>query len=695
MKKLYICVLIYLFTILTGFSSAQTTWVKTQNLDNLLPSQNHDSTHVGPNEMCLTPNGIAISIIQINQNGNKNIYAMDSLGRIMWTKHVSIPGGIYTENCEKLKPTPDNGCVYFYEHYGTMNQIIMYNLGAAGNLKWSKTFNNSPYPDYIIPTYQNTFYVKMHNDSLVELNGNGNFIRQRKPFTGQITALPDTDFIFCDPSRIARENFSGGQQWNLNAINFNVIYADSSFVYARSSLNIMKINSTNGNVIWSKLISSNMVSVFKDGSFIVNGAGGNQLTAYDSSGIQKWTKYFAFPHYGLTSILACPNKTYFAGGCWKNNFLFSGYTGFSPFIMNLDSSGNGVIDSTDYYYVGNANDNNKLSFADDGVYIAAALNSTGPPRDNLLKNYTHSIYNPDMNVFGTDWPDSFQCGMNYKYSDFDGSGMVDTVDIRHLSEELNPNNFQVTPHYLRLAETSIAPDINFVFDYGSFDTLKINLILGDAINPVDSIYGISLEYFLFQNSSTFKLMTSAGYTIHPTAFGIPNNNLFCFQKTKVLSSFNLIYINEIAICRTDHQNTNVAGDTVVTLYFVPDSSGLWPDTIFTYVNYNAISKSGCPISLNLNNDPIITSHINAINEIENSNLKISPSPCDKEIKFSIGNSLLKELKIFDSSGRLVSSIKNVDLMRTYNTSQLSEGLYFVIAETSNKIYKSKFNVIHK
>ena len=49
------------------------------------------------------------------------------------------------------------------------------------------------------------------------------------------------------------------------------------------------------------------------------------------------------------------------------------YTSYCPMLIKVDSLGNGVVDSTDYYYDGNANDNYTSSFGNDAVFVAAAL----------------------------------------------------------------------------------------------------------------------------------------------------------------------------------------------------------------------------------------------------------------------------------------------------------------------------------
>jgi hypothetical protein len=681
---------------------AQSTWVSTQYIDYYLPAAHFDSTNVGPKKICLTPNQTIISLMQINQNGDQSIYALDSLSSIKWNHAGSPVGGIYSENCSELLPTMDNGCVYIFQHINIPAQIKIIRLNPQGGVQWSKTYNEPPlppfyYPLYIIPTFHNTFYVKFNNDSLVELNDNGNYIRSRTPFTGNITALPDSDFIVTDASQISRQNFSGSQVWSIPSQTFSVAYADSLYIYAHAHANVKKLKSSDGSLIWSIPATNNEIAVNAKGEFVSLLMLNNQLTKYDSSGIIQWTKTITLPNYKLTSVSEGPDFTWITGGCWRNRFVsYPLALGYSPMVIRLNNSGNGTIDSTDYFFVGNANDNSKLSFADDAVYIAGALSKSGVHRDSLLRNDFLSSYgNYYMNVFATDWLDSYPCGINFKYCDVDGNGIIDTVDIRKLSD-MNYSflsSYSFSPHWVKISNNSLSPQLKLSFENNILtnlnDTIHAYVTLGSGTFPTDSIYGISLEIMIWgYNQPVYFTYKNIEY--FPSAIGDTLSNLFFFKsKSDPLVTGGM---GKAVSCRTDNQNVVMSGDTIIKVSCLLYSSVIPLTKLVSSIEWSAISNNGCSVPLTYVGDTLLFLNTNISENETEPSVYFSPQPANDYINI-ISNTNFIDLKLFNSSGQLITLKHNPGKEFQVNIKDYSEGIYYFLARSNNKSFTYKFIII--
>ena len=670
---------------------AQSTWIKTQNLDNHLPALHQDSLSVGPLEISMRPDGKMWVLMQVNQDHETRLYLIDSSGSILFSKKTANYGGHYNEDCFSLHATNDSGCVYILRHhlFGYFLRDSVYRVGSDGSILWTKMFYEqygfpAQLANSIVPTYYNTFLVSLSDGNLVEYLDNGVTYRTRFPYNPgiKIHTLIDSTIIYVDSSKIKRENYSGFSIWNLSAPGFSIAYSDLSITYAFATNTVMKINTSNGNVIWSKPITSQIFSKTSDDGFIILDY--NLISKYDSSGTIQWTKTKLFPQFDFKAIYEIENKKYITGGCWKNlSFLATNYIGYSPFLATIDSSGNGVIDSTDYYFIGNANDNNWISFGDEAVYVAAAINNSGPARDSLLK------YGCCRSVFGTEWSGEFCTGINYKYSDVDGNGIVDTNDVVRLGESNIWYQHLITPHWLRLSENSLAPPLIFSLEnnfINILDTVRVHVILGSTTQPVDSIYGLSFDLG-FSNITLNGL--DAFYSIHPTSLGDTAINLYPYFIYNTYGPAN----SSLVLCRTDHVNVSVAGDTIANLNFVfPLNTNIGAQGVFI-VRYSAINECGSPITLNIVSDTIYSAAL-GISKNEFKNVRVYPNPSSDKIIFELQLNDIDELSIFDATGRKILAINNPGNKYILNVRDFAEGVYYFSTHSSNKVYRSKFLVVH-
>lgn len=670
---------------------AQSTWIKTQNLDQYLPPLHQDSLSVGPLEISTRPDGKIWTLMQVNQDHDTKLYLIDTLGTITFSKIAAHYGGHYNEDCNSLHTTSDSGCVYIQRHhlFGSYIRDTVYRVGSDGSVLWTKVYYEqfgipAQLANSIVPTHYNTFLLSLTDNTLLELNANGSTIRTRNNFNSSIKIHPlaDSSIVFVDSSKIKRETFLGSSLWTTPAAGFSICYADTSMIYAKSNSEVIKLNATNGNLIWIKPISSLTFSKTSDDGFVTSNT--NVLSKYDSSGVIEWTTTKDFPQFDFKAIIEFGHKTYLTGGCWKNINSSSNRIGYSPFLATLDSLGNGVIDSTNYYFIGNANDNNLISFGDDAVYVAAAINNSGPARDSLLQ------YGCCRSVFGTEWSGEFCTGINYKYSDVDGNGVIDTNDVVRIGGSNIWYQYLITPHWLRLSENPLAPPLIFLLEnnyINILDTVKVHVILGSSTQPVDSIYGLSFD-LSFSNINLYNMYAS--YSIHPTSLGDTAINLYLYY---IHSSSGGPATASLLLCRTDHLNVSVAGDTIASLNFVfPLDTNIGAQGMFI-VRYSAINECGSPITLNIVSDTIYSAAL-GISKNELKNVRVYPNPSSEKIIFDLQSNDIDELSIFNAIGRKILAINNPGNKYILNVRDFAGGVYYFSTHGSNKIYRSKFLVVH-
>ncbi len=670
---------------------SQSSWIKTLNLDYTNITYTNDSSTVGPIALCLTTNNSILTLMQVGKGHATRLFCLDTMGNILWNISAGYYGTLFEENCSDLHPTIDNGCVYKMNRhdFGISYSDFVYRLDSSGNVIWTKTYiapygvsNNSVL--FIKPTFQNTFYLSLSNDTLYELDGVGNLLRTSGSLQGGIFPLPDSSFIRVSGSTFSRQYFNGTQLWSNNLPGFTLSDVDSSIIYAASSDSLMKINTANGNTIWKQAIR--VGELCQNSAKEIITLDSSQITKYDSSGSMLWTKYFSFPYFDFHTIISLPDNNIVTGGCWKNINLTTPTTpGFSPFLTRIDQNGAGIIDSTDFYYVGNANDDNSINFGEEAVYIAAALNSTGQPRDALVQN----MFPLPMSIYGTNWTDRFGTGLNYKFSDVDGNGTININDIISL-QQTYPYSKDATPHWNRQASPLLFPELVLKIENDTLtqsDTIKVHVILGSASLQIDSIYGISFS-MAFDTYPVYHPFDSAYYLLHPSNLGDSSTNLFVYHNYNSQTQF-----TSMVLCRNDHVNTILSGDTIVTIYYLLSSNITSSFNASVGISWSAITEAGFPVSLNLIGDTTFITTTTRVNSYSTPFAKIFPQPAH-EFASIIFNKIINEFSIYDFSGKLIE-IKNTGQKECIlNVKNYPNGIYIIKAESDNSFLTSKFIIQH-
>jgi hypothetical protein len=430
--KLFL-VLVFLLIAQNSFSQAQTSWVKTLFYDTGgLTPYHHDSLHVGPSGYAVRPDGNFFVLNMDYQNSQQTIYLMDSLGNVLNSNQVGSWLTLQEWDCYDIMPTPDSGCV-FIEHYfgfGFSPQGLSYSLkkinksGIMSNIKvWANVgFDYPPALLAIFPSYHNSYYCLLDT----------NYIEFPSGDTVDVVKLnyvfQNDDLLIAD-STFTRRDVTGGIVWSFLNDGYVIVAASEYSVYAVKD-SLRKFDSVTGTLLWTKPL--NIYGDFciyhpNDGLASVNQ---RLVTVLDSSGNLTGQNTINLTYKNPNKIASLPDGSLLTGGLFISGTNWFPDRGYSSFIIKLNSEGHGTIDSTNFYTNTDADNDGALGFIDDAVVVAAAFgHSNGHPDNNsyLIGNFYYTDYTAN-------WSESFQSGINFKYSDINHDGNIDTLDIRQLAK---------------------------------------------------------------------------------------------------------------------------------------------------------------------------------------------------------------------------------------------------------------------
>jgi hypothetical protein len=670
LKNKILLVLIFSFTI---FKTHSQTWVSTSFWDNSGGTTvNFHPDQIGPLDIIKTGDGRIFSIVRRDPDVTNILLNIPRTGILTSGTIISHSGGIFSESSGDLMPTRDSGYVYSKLHNSSGYIVItVTKTGRRGG--WTKTYTTIPYPVIMPSSFGNALLI--FRDSTQEIDENGNLLRTTAHSTGYMYTINDTDFIVNKGSSLSREDFNGNVRWYDSLALGTVIHVDTDYIYLNNGSLVSKIRSDNGNLIWQKSITFNYVSNTHDGGLITTY--GNQIERYDSLGILMWSRNIPFPVFGYKNIFEAAPNYFITGGAYPCQSVTQYDPGYSFFLMSIDSSGHGEIDSTSHFYNGNANDNDSLSFGNDGAYIAAAMGNVGSARASGLPNFGTRI------VFCKDWPGAFSAGYNYKFSDYDGNGLIDTIDIANLSNDIH-YPFRVSPSWRLTASNNSGPVLKIKYSSDTViagSSITAYLTMGtDSIN-VDSVYSFSMTMFEPWNYD----FTGATCNIPNSSFGIVGTNVYSFFQS-FYSGLNFL------LCRTDNHNTILRGDTIVSFVFTVKANAL-EGKYQPIIWFNTITKDGYSANFTLEYDSVYIN--NLVNDIRNPQLKnyfVSPNP-SQNFKIETPDEI-KEFVVYDITGKeIYQNFPNGNFFN-WNASDLPSGIYYLRCITSQNIYYSKAIVEH-
>jgi hypothetical protein len=710
------CILFISLCIFT-FAKAQNTWVQKLNYIYGGP-YNYSDSLTGVKYLDIGRDGDIFAIANFGLSTSSKLFKISSLGApIKWTIPVGYHPGNSATYTNSVHATSDSGCIITYNFKGQFGNIdgIIQKYSKDGELTWEHPFNSN-YPYYSNETFdviENVAgnYFALAGDTVYELNVTGNILRYDSTINGRkIIELKNGNILIQTlAGDVICRTFGGPDLWSISSA--RLLTCNSKYAFVVTAAGVQKADLQNGNITWTKSYPWMVTDAdtTSDGGITVcsgyipgntysnctNCHGPGIIFKVDSLGDTLWSKSYNLPYYGFGKIKRTSIGNLITGGAFK--FIITYYNNnrdFSSFLTSLDSSGNGILGTTDYIWPGNSNNNQTIGLSDDALYVVLEFGKSGPSRDTI--NFLNNSYPCCKSDYASDWLDTSVLGINLKYSDFNGDGVIDTNDILKYTDNtivyplaLPAYRFaSPTSNIQSIASLYITPESDTI---NSGDTLRYFIIAGDSTDPIDSLCGIAFTgmwpwYSHIANGSSIIEMNSD--------LGIIGSDLYSLGRINNASgNFDSFFLN----CRTNGQDAYQINDTLGMFLLILDSLSTIDSVNFAVFSSNAIKCNGETIPLNVVTRAVtINPGTVGINSKQRNPLYVYPNPASDlmYISFSKINVLNSEIKIYNATGNLmltkITSEKNIQLP----IRELSNGIYFLSIQNSEGVFHKSFAVQH-
>ncbi len=723
---------LFIFSFCT-FCIAQPTWIQRLSWNPGGGSMHNDSV-CGIYDAVIGADGNFYLVTKDGLDGDSRLFKMDAANhQEIW----SVAGGFWSSlnivMTSFVKATPDSGCIIATNHYayGDYEDSEIKKYSGGGILEWTHTMGGSPvnnsWTNDIVLNASGNYYVLTTDhwwsapDSLLELDASGSLVFSTTAVHGdKLFEIAPNDLLVyiqgnsANNDSIVRTDLAGNLTWAFQDTHDDyslAAFASTTAFFCRSDTLtglsvIKKIDVTNGTVLWTDTLPFPYISAIDatsdDGVIVSIGIhplvwwhftppplsmnGG--LIKIDSSGNISWNNTFLFPLFGLSSIKEYSPGKYITSGTWRSSNYFQYEIVGSAFVATLDSSGNGVLDSTSQMWNGDANDNHLLDIGD-YLFMALASGATGSARDTLpgmvfYEHWTHKNY-------AVNWSQSFGNGVNFKHADLEGDGIINTSDLNAIlpvqyfwyssplycrSEPGNSLTSSITDFMLIPEKDSVAPG----------EIMRFYIIAGSSSMPVDSVIGIA-----FVNDYDFYLSDTSVMNVnfYNSGLGDPATNLFTTTYHYPGQMFTMF-------CRTDHVNAIQLYDTLGVIELKASSNITSPQLFNLQISsFYALTNSTAPVLFNTISNPIVIDP--ALVSIKENNvaseIEIFPNPVHNKI-FVSGFRPPADLKVYDSFGHELLSDRVTTAGWEMETLNWSDGIYYLKISSAKTTENLTFIINH-
>lgn len=365
-----------------------------------------------------------------------------------------------------------------------------------------------------------------------------------------------------------------------------------------------------------------------------------------------------------------------------------GYTAGSSFQVNETfwvyyTLSNGTLDSiwvdvttVSCVWAGDADTNHIVNHFD-LLPIGLGYGETGPIRPNAGTDYDcESALN-----FTNSTPLTF---INYKHSDTDGNGIVNSDDTTAIAlnwgqiHAKSGSNFPTgtIPFYVR--HTTALPG----------DMLQIPIILGDSINPADSIYGVA---FTINYDATITDTGSVSVDFNTSWLGTINTDMISVQK-----DFYSQGKIDVAVVRTDQMNRNGMGQVGTLNLTIKDDIlrksphqrlDLLISDVRLITNIETERLTTTPPT-----DVLVTLVTN-ITTLAPADIYVNafPNPANTTIQIQ-SNDVIKHILLYNISGQKVRTINTQQNNSQLDVQQLPSGIYILSVQTASGLSTQKVEI---
>lgn len=377
------------------------------------------------------------------------------------------------------------------------------------------------------------------------------------------------------------------------------------------------------------------------------------------------TVYDYAPHQNLEFITNVEGEKYITGGTAWN-------VGDPAYYLVIGTGADGSIPDCIFNCVwpGDA-DNSGMADMDDILAIGLGYGFTGDARADAGNDwYAH---------YADEWATALPSGVNHKYTDCNGDGVINDDDTTAVS-----NNFSLE-HAVYTMKTAageipliFAPDAPIVIGENN-----IPILLGDAVDMVDEIYGLRFTAY------------AEGADVDTESIQVNFNDSFIGNTADLLTLTKKVtdmQASTAAEVKKDHTNSNGYGQIGTLSFVVIDNIAgkITSSTInLRFENVRAINVDNDEISIATSDLEIEVS--TAINTYNNPTVQLFPNPVMGTELFIIAAAPIESVQIINVVGQTVYYSTTVTGNKI-NIPQLPNGQYLVSVQTQSGIETHSINV---
>jgi len=319
-------------------------------------------------------------------------------------------GDNYNDQGYQAVNMPDGGfLITGIYNYGNYNDIYLIRTNSVGDTLWTKKYGGTSWDNgfSIVPTFDDNFMIggrKFYSGSatsgdayLLKVNSNGDFIWEsnygssQKDGCNSIIQTSDSGYVFTGQYNyndiwVLKTDSSGVQQWSrtygagggndiLETPDHN--YLVTGIIGNPNNMYIAKLNSINGDTIWTRIL------------------GGNQM-----------------------------DRGYSICNSYNGGFIIVGFTesfgagGFDVYLAELNSEGDTISTKT-YGLTGNESGYSICQTPDSCYLIAASTNSIGAGSNDVylikLDANLDTLWTETYGGANNDYPQEIMCGSDSNY----------------------------------------------------------------------------------------------------------------------------------------------------------------------------------------------------------------------------------------------------------------------------------------
>jgi len=266
-----------------------------------------------------------------------------------------------------------------------------------------------------------------------------------------------------------------------------------------------------------------------------------------------------------------------------------------------------------------------------------------------------------------DWNDTLPNGLNYKYGDSDGNGLIEYGDTLAVTQ-----NYGLTHPKAGQINAGGNPELYLVFPDDTliaWQNIDVQVMLGDDTIPVNDIHGIA---FTIDYNVEIVDTNTVSFSATTDWMGTIGNDLMGFGKN--LSSQDRI---DAAVTRIDQNNTTGFGQ-IGTLHFQVRGDVIGNQTLqLSTSDIAAIDNAMNPIDINGS-----TSTVNiiatGINDLDlSSSIDLYPNPASEEFLIESSQNI-SSITLHDLLGKEILRMEELNEQKiSVSLDGISSGVYLV------------------